>query len=362
MGINTINILIVDDKVENLISLENALEQPNRKFYRALTGKEALKLSLSIDFGLVLLDVQMPDMDGFEVAQFFKSHPKTKDIAIIFVTAIIKEDKYVLQGYEDGAVDYLQKPLDIHILRAKVKVFEKLYLNRKEIHDKLKEIMQINEQLDQFVSVVSHDLKTPLNGILNLINFIDEDLEEKNYDELLNNLNLIKNSAQNLKIMINGILEYSRMSRNKTNPEMVDINQLLDELISTLLVNNKVKVNISPNIPNVFAEKVKLRQVFQNIIDNSIKYNDKKECIININCKEENEFLEFSIEDNGPGIPENMHEWVFGLFKTISKATSESSTGIGLSLIKTIIEDQGGKIWIKNNKEVGTTFIFDWMK
>src|SRR5947208_61901 len=121
-------ILLVDDREENLISLEDLLEADNRKFIKAKSGNAALKAVLKNDnIGLIMLDVQMPDMDGFEVAKLLKANPKTKDISIIFVTAISKDERYVLQGFEEGAVDYLYKPLDIQVTLAKVNVFEKLY-------------------------------------------------------------------------------------------------------------------------------------------------------------------------------------------------------------------------------------------
>ena len=117
------------------------------------------------DIGLIMLDVQMPDMDGFEVAHILKANSKTKDIAIIFVTAISKDEQYVLKGFEEGAVDYLQKPLDVNITRAKVNVFERLYLAQHHLRVSLDEVERINKQLERFVFIVSHDLKWPLASI-----------------------------------------------------------------------------------------------------------------------------------------------------------------------------------------------------
>jgi two-component system sensor histidine kinase/response regulator len=127
-------ILLVDDRPENLISLEEVLAQEGRTFIKASSGNEALRQVLKNDqIGLIMLDVQMPDMDGFEVAQFLKSNPKTRDISIIFVTALSKEDQYILKGFQEGAVDYLQKPLNINVTKAKVNVFEKIYFYQKNL-------------------------------------------------------------------------------------------------------------------------------------------------------------------------------------------------------------------------------------
>src|SRR6185503_2460763 len=150
-----INMLLVDDKEENLISLESLLENENRQIFKAKSGNEALKIAFENDIAIVLLDVQMPEMDGFEVARLMKDNPKTKEIAIIFVTAISKEEKYTLQGYEEGAVDYLHKPLDPNVVKAKVSVFEKLHSQKLELKKYLEKLEQINKQLDEFVYIVS---------------------------------------------------------------------------------------------------------------------------------------------------------------------------------------------------------------
>src|SRR5690606_7197041 len=135
-----LKILIVDDHEENIISLESLLEHEDRHILRARNGQEALKIALEHELAIILLDVQMPDMDGFEVARLLKENPATKDISIIFVTAISKDHKFTIQGYQEGAVDYLHKPLDNHLVNAKIQVFEKLYrqrLEQRQTHEKL---------------------------------------------------------------------------------------------------------------------------------------------------------------------------------------------------------------------------------
>ncbi len=172
----TFTILLVDDREENLISLEDILEAENRVFLKATSGNEALRLALKNEqIGLIMLDVQMPEMDGFEVARLLKSNTKTRDISIIFVTAISKEEQYVLQGFGEGAVDYLQKPLDINVTKAKVNVFERLYFFQDELKRSLEEKDKVNKQLERFMYVVAHDLKSPLNGVNGLLTMLKED-------------------------------------------------------------------------------------------------------------------------------------------------------------------------------------------
>ena len=152
--LHPIKILLVDDRPENLISLESMLENRSRTIIKATSGNEALKLALENEIALILLDVQMPDMDGFEVARLLKENSRTKD-SIIFVTALSKDEKFTIQGYEEGAVDYLHKPLDYNIVLAKVNVFERLFLQQKELKAANDKLQRTNKQLDEFVYVVS---------------------------------------------------------------------------------------------------------------------------------------------------------------------------------------------------------------
>ena len=146
-----INILIVDDRPENLISLTSLLEDESRNILSANSGNEALKIALECEVALILLDVQMPEMDGFEVARLLKENSRTKDISILFVTALSKDEKYTMQGYEEGAVDYLHKPLEEDLVKAKVNVFEKLYRQRIELRQSNDRLTDSNRQLDEFV-------------------------------------------------------------------------------------------------------------------------------------------------------------------------------------------------------------------
>ena len=162
-----LNILIVDDKTENLFALEKLLEKPGRRFFKASSGKAALKMAYNTDFSLILLDVQMPEMNGFEVARILKSNPKTAKVSIIFVTAISKEEKYVLKGYDEGAIDYLFKPLDVEITKAKVSTYLKLYQQNRELEDK-------NERLENLASLV--DNSQEITCIFNIRTFRIEEV------------------------------------------------------------------------------------------------------------------------------------------------------------------------------------------
>lgn len=358
-------ILLVDDRSENLIALEEILDKPSRTFLKASSGNEALKLALKYEnIGLVMLDVQMPEMDGFEVARMLKLNKKTHHLSVIFVTAINKEEQFVLKGFEEGAVDYLQKPLDINVTRAKVNVFERLYFAQQKLKNSLLETELVNKQLERFVFIVSHDLKSPIATIAMLADMMQKDDALKKEPELLENTSIIYNAASKLTGMIESILDYSRKSLNEQVLEEVDCFQLVEEISKILVISSSIKFTISDNLPKFKTRKIKLQQVFQNLISNAIKYNDKPNPSITVGVNSSgNEFYEFFVRDNGQGISKKDHSKIFKLFEiTDNKTKGESSTGVGLNLLKMLVEEQGGKIRVESSPDAGSTFFFEWRK
>jgi two-component system sensor histidine kinase/response regulator len=355
-------ILLVDDREENLISLEDILEQEGRVFVKATSGNDALKAVLRHDdIGLIMLDVQMPGMDGFEVAQLLKSNPKTKDISIIFVTAINKEEQYILRGFEQGAVDYLQKPLDINITKAKVNVFEQLYFYQQNLKNTSAELTRINKQLEQFVYIVAHDLKSPLSGIMGMLSIMNEEKDISDNNKLKEYIELLFLAANHLSEMITSILDYSKKSIDEQAVEEVDIHEMVSQISHLLFPPGNISVSINGTLPTLQTRKLKLQQVFQNLLSNAIKYNDKEKGIIEVGFEPRDDFFEFYIKDNGPGIAQEDEERIFRLFQTTSNTSSkDSSTGVGLNILKMLIEEQGGKIWVHSEPGNGSTFYFTW--
>ncbi len=356
-----VNILLVDDKEENLLTLECILKQEGRSIFKAASGNEALEIALTEEVGLILLDVQMPEMDGFEVARLLKENPKTKDIAIIFVTAI-NEEKFTMQGYEEGAVDYLYKPLEINIVKAKVAVFEKLYLQRKELKHYTETVMRINKQLDEFVYIVSHDLKAPLRGLASLATFMEDELGADPKPEVIDILKMIKSRTARMQNLIDGILHYSRLGNTKTETEDVNTKELLINIIDLICPPENIRIEFPDNMPTIKAEKIKLHEVFQNLISNGIKYNDKEAGVVKITFFEDGNHYEFSVTDNGMGIKLEHQEKIFGIFQTLQPKDNVESTGIGLTIVKKIVEEQGGAITVQSEYGAGTTFKFNWNK
>ncbi|BAV08040.1 His Kinase A (phospho-acceptor) domain-containing protein [Filimonas lacunae] len=358
-------ILLVDDREENLIALEDMLEGENRHFIKATSGNDALKYVLKNEnIGLIMLDVQMPGMDGFEVAKLLKSNPKTRDISIIFVTAINKEQQYVMKGYSHGAVDYLQKPLDPHVTKAKVSVFEHLHFYQQSLKDSLEEVERINKQLERFVYIVSHDLKSPLSAIITLLSVMGQNENVNKQADVRDHVEMLSQAANHLSDMIGSILEYSRKSIGQQTREEVDVRELVLQIAYLLFPPKRITIDVVTEMPVLNTRKLKLQQVFQNLISNAIKYNNKPNGVVEIGCNDkEGEFYEFFVRDNGPGIAPEDRKKIFQLFHvTNNVSTQDSSTGVGLNILKMLIEEQGGRIWVESQPHEGSSFFFEWRK
>ncbi|MFC5270190.1 sensor histidine kinase [Adhaeribacter terreus] len=222
-------------------------------------------------------------------------------------------------------------------------------------------ITKANRELDQFAYVVSHDLKAPLRAINNLAEWISEDITDKN-PEIQKNLQLMRGRVQRMENLINGILAYAKVDRKTIEPEKFAVKQLLEEIVDLLAPPQNVEIVLPNNAPVLTTEKIFLQQVFSNLISNAIKYNNKPQAHVAILVRETGDFYEFSVTDNGPGIPEKFHQKIFGIFQTMEARDTKESTGIGLAIVKKIIDEKGGKIWISSKENEFTSFIFTWPK
>ncbi len=361
----TDKILIVDDKPENLYSLENMLSEDGRLIIKAYSGQEALKLAFQEEFSLILLDVQMPEMDGFEVAKMLKSTKRTRKIPIVFVTAISMEKKYLLKGLGEGAVDYLFKPLDVEVTRAKVKTLLKLFHQQQELESKNIELAGLNEQKNYFLGMASHDLRNPLGNIITLAQFIDADAENIN-EEHRTFLNAIIDSGNYMLNLLNDLLDISKIESGKMELQLNALN--IPQLVNTVIADNKFiaqKKNISlhysshENLPPVSADSGQLRQALNNLVSNAIKYSVSGTMVEIVIEKQERQVV-ISVHDQGQGIPPNELDQIFRPFqKTSVKATAgESSTGLGLTIAKKVIEAHHGNIWVTSESGKGSVFSF----
>ncbi len=357
-------ILLVDDRPANLEALQALLEEDDREFYLANSGAEGLKLAMQIQPSLILLDVQMPEMDGFEVAELLSSNKKTEFIPIIFVTAIDYDKQYQVKGLDKGAVDFLFKPLDPTITRKKVDSVLRLAAHEKQLKKlndtlahKNEELAVQNNELEQFAHIISHDLKAPLRNIRSILNMIMPDLEEKVSPENKEFLSMITLASEKMDKLIEDILAYSKNTSLQEQKQKFVLDNIVTDVLMLLNPGDNVEIIKEGLNEEVMFQPTALHQVIQNITSNALKYNNKEKAIIQYKAWKQNNQVCFSIEDNGSGIPEKYLDSVFELFTTLdNNSNRESSTGVGLAVVKKLITKNEAKIEATSEVNVFTRF------
>lgn len=225
-----------------------------------------------------------------------------------------------------------------------------------------RELEKRNKELDQFAYVTSHDLKAPLRAIANLSEWIEEDLQEVITPDTQKQMNLLRGRVHRMEALINGLLKYSRIGRVKTEPETVNVSQLLAEIIDSLAPPQEFTIEIVGEMPTLVTEKIPLQQVFSNLISNAIKHHDREDGKVTIEVKEQDIFYEFAVSDDGMGIAEQYHNKIFVIFQTLESRDKRENTGIGLAIVKRIVNELGGNISLESEVGKGTTFRFTWLK
>lgn len=222
----------------------------------------------------------------------------------------------------------------------------------------LKELELKNKELKDFAYIVSHDLKAPLRGISSLAEWLAADYSDKLDKDGNEQLKLLLNRVKRMHNLIDGILHYSKIGHVKEDKQQVDLNKLMEEIIDTINPPENVNIDVMNKLPTVLFEPTRIGQVFQNLISNAVKYMDKPEGKITIDYNEDDNFWTFSVADNGPGIEDKYHDKIFQIFQTLNPRDEVESTGIGLTIVKKIIDSYGGKIWLESKPGEGTTFFF----
>lgn len=366
-------ILVVDDKPENLFAVETVLKDLNVELIKVTNGNDALKETLHHKFVLALLDIQMPGMDGFELAGILREEEQTSKLPIIFISAVYTDSSYVFQGYEKGAFSFITKPFQPEILINKVKFFVQIHQHEmaleqanKNLEEKNNQLLAINKELDSFTYTVSHDLRAPLRAINGYTQIVKKDYAEKIEPEGIVLLNRIHDNSIKMNSLIDALLDFSHLGKqeiSKTDVDATDlVKQVIDDLIVTFDPDKKVKF-IVEDLPIAYADYILLTQVFANLISNAIKYSSKNPTpVVTITGETKDDQTIFKIEDNGVGFNMKNADKLFGVFQRLHSATEFEGTGIGLANMHRIITRHSGKIWVEAEVNKGAKFYFSLPK
>lgn len=362
-------ILIVDDTPENLISLKRVLERHNFEVDTASSGEEALKKVLKNEYVLIILDVQMPGMDGFEVAEAISGYSKAKETAIIFLSAVNKELKFITRGYSSGGLDYITKPVDMDILLLKVKTFYRIYEQsrklieiQKALLDEIEYRKQAERKKDEFISIASHELKTPLTSVKGYMQLLGRSVEKGDIPTVKKHLEKAQIQLEKLHELIADLLDISKIESGKLkfNKKDFAIDDLLDSVIDIIRQANpefsiirKGKVGIE-----VYADEMRIEQVIINFLTNAIKYSPgTNEIHIHVDVIADKVYV--GVRDFGIGIAPNQQKSVFDKFYRVEETSIHfQGLGIGLFISAEIIKRHGGEVGVKSTLGEGSEFYF----
>lgn len=402
-----VKILAVDDREDNLLSIETILEREDYTIVKAISGRAALKILLAQqDFTLILMDVQMPDMNGFETASLIYEREKLKHIPIIFITAHNNGDDKMYEGYKMGGVDFIYKPINPELLRYKVSVFVELYQKthqlinheqkllaankslekeieeRRASEDKIRLLNQqllLNnqqlkntiEELDRFAYVASHDLQEPLRKILVFSDKILTKYKDVIDAEMDKSLDKIVKASERMQLLISDLLRFSRHTTTSEDFASINLNQLIGDVLADMEIDierSEAQIQIDP-LPEVWGIPSQMRQLFQNLVSNSIKFR-KKEAVPVVQIYAEPKVLvsttdnarqlcRIVVQDNGIGFDPKFANDIFVVFKRLHSYHEFEGSGVGLSICKKIIERHNGFIGAESKIGAGSKFIID---
>jgi signal transduction histidine kinase len=402
-------ILLVDDREDNLLSIEAILAPAGYQFVKANSGRRALKILLAeYDFALILMDVNMPNLNGFETAGLIYEREKLRNIPIIFITAHGHDEENAFKGYRTGAVDYIFKPINPELLRAKVSVFIELYRKNQQLLVQEQKLISINKSLqneinerrlseekvrglnlqllqnidkleaankdlDHFAFMASHDLQEPLRKIHIFSDRLFTQFENTLDDNAKNYIMRIQSASLRLQALITAIMTFSKISVEKVHFSRQNMNTLLNEVVTEMedvIREKNAKVTIA-NLPNLPVNSMLIKTLFHNLIGNALKYSkkdveptvyihseyDPDEVNKENNGEAKNKYCRIFVEDNGIGFDQKYAEQIFEMFKRLHHHNEYAGTGIGLALCKKIAEQHEGYISAWSEPGKGSTFI-----
>lgn len=370
-GIERPRLLIVDDRPENLYVLEKLLSRLDVAVKKALSGYEALNYALEYEFCAAIVDIQMPEMDGYELVELLRSNVNTANLPVIFVSAIYSDEYHHRKAYESGAVDFLSKPFIPEILLSKIQIFIDLYQQRKALERLNAELKQANIDKDKFFSIISHDLRAPFNVLLGFAQFLEIRATTLRTDEVEEIASSIYSGAKAAYSLLDNLLTWSRLQREKglaTQPETFDLNQMAQEALKIIEQSAAAKEitleNIITDNLSVYADRRMVDTIIRNLAGNAIKFTPRggKITITAIGSKTNGTtgYVTIGVRDTGVGMSPDVLARLFqiNVHHSTEGTEHEPGSGLGLIICREMVERNDGKIWAESEPGKGTTFWF----
>ena len=361
-------ILAVDDRPENLVAIERLLKEYPVELHKATSGNEALKLTLHHDFALALLDIQMPEMDGYELAEILRSEAKTARMPFIFISAIYTDHIHVFKGYERGAFSFITKPFEPAVLTSKIDFFVEKYQQEqllrhthRMLQKHVEELQQSNAELESFSYSISHDLRAPLRAIDGYSQILSKKYNDKLDETGKRYLHSIGENAQKMGQLIDDILAFSRLGRQKLSVSTLHLGNLFNDVFKEVAHMEGYKdVRFSmADLPEVMGDYSLMRQVAVNLFSNALKYSSKKEDpMVEVGVTDMEGRTVFYVKDNGAGFDMRYYDKLFGVFQRLHHSNEFHGNGVGLALVRRIVNKHHGEIWAESEVDKGATFFF----
>jgi two-component system sensor histidine kinase/response regulator len=369
-----VNILMVDDSPDKLLAMESILASLGQNLVKAYSGEEALRYLLKKEFALILLDVNMPGIDGFETAELIRRRKSLEHIPIIFVTALSTTDADVFKGYAFGAVDYILTPILPEILKTKVGVFVELWKQRRELEaraealrilnesleNRAQELSAVNRELESFCYTIAHDLRAPLRAMEGFTSLLLEDHSGEFNPEARDYGERIRASAARMDQMIQELLSYSRLTLLEFEPQPIRVSRAIKDAVSQLawdLEQKNVVVEIKRSSAQVLGHYSMLVQAIVNLISNAVKFvAPENRPTVTISDVRENEVVRIVVQDNGIGIAPEHQERIFRVFERLHGRDHYSGTGIGLAIVEKAALRMKGRVGVESELGNGSRF------